>query len=53
MATVNSREYWRERANEIIDEETKSDYEIITEIQRIVNEMNDDIEKEIDRKSVV
>ncbi|MDW3910652.1 minor capsid protein [Staphylococcus saprophyticus] len=47
MATDKSREYWRERANEIIDEETKSDYEIITEIKRIVNEMNDDIEKEI------
>lgn len=42
-----AQEYWRERANEIIAEEDKSDHEIIKEIERIVNEMNDDIEKEI------
>lgn len=47
MADDKSQKYWRERANEIIDEETKSDYEIIKEIERIVNDMNDDIEKEI------
>ena len=36
--------YWQDRANEIIDEESKSDYEIAQEIQRIVDEMNEDIE---------
>ncbi|MGE7364469.1 minor capsid protein [Staphylococcus cohnii] len=47
MADDKSQKYWRERANEIIDEETKSDYEIIKEVEKIVNEMNEDIEKEI------
>ena len=32
--------YWEDRAKEIIDEESKSDYEIAQEIQRIVDEMN-------------
>ena len=41
--------YWQDRANEIIDEESKSDYEIAQEIQRIVDEMNEDIEDEINR----
>lgn len=41
--------YWQDRANEIIDEESKSDYEIAKEIQRIVDEMNEDIENEINR----
>lgn len=41
--------YWEDRAKEIIDEESKSDYEIAQEIQRIVDEMNGDIEDEIDR----
>ncbi|MGJ8370250.1 phage head morphogenesis protein, partial [Staphylococcus capitis] len=41
--------YWQDRANEIIDEESKSDYEIAQEIQRIVDEMNEDIENEIHR----
>ena len=41
--------YWQDRANEIIDEESKSDYEIAQEIQRIVDEMNGDIENEINR----
>ena len=41
--------YWQDRANEIIDEESKSDYEIAKEIQRIVDEMNADIENEINR----
>lgn len=41
--------YWQDRANEIIDEESKSDYEIVQEIQRIVDEMNEDIENEINR----
>ena len=36
--------YWEDRAKEIIDEESKSDYEIAQEIQRIVDEMNEDIE---------
>lgn len=39
--------YWEERAKEIIKEETLSDKEISEEIERIVNEMIDDIEKEI------
>lgn len=39
--------YWEERAKEIIEEETLSDKEISDEIERIVNEMIDDIEKEI------
>ena len=38
------QEYWRKRANEIIAEEEKSDYEITKEIERIVNEMNNDID---------
>lgn len=42
-----AQEYWRKRANEIIAEEEKSDYEITKEIERIVNEMNNDIEQEI------
>ncbi|ARM67792.1 hypothetical protein [Staphylococcus phage IME1318_01] len=37
--------YWEDRAKEIIDEESKSDYEIAQEIQRIVDEMNADIEE--------
>lgn len=41
--------YWEDRAKEIIDEESKSDYEIAKEIQRIVDEMNADIENEINR----
>lgn len=41
--------YWEDRAKEIIDEESKSDYEIAREIQRIVDEMNADIEDEINR----
>lgn len=41
--------YWEDRAKEIIDEESKSDYEIAKEIQRIVDEMNADIEDEINR----
>lgn len=41
--------YWEDRAKEIIDEESKSDYEIVKEIQRIVDEMNADIENEINR----
>ncbi|MGX0222405.1 SPP1 gp7 family putative phage head morphogenesis protein [Staphylococcus haemolyticus] len=41
--------YWEDRAKEIIDEESKSDYEIAQEIQRIVDEMNKDIEDEINR----
>ena len=41
--------YWQDRAKEIIDEESKSDYEIAQEIQRIVDEMNEDIENEINR----
>ena len=41
--------YWEDRAKEIIDEESKSDYEIAQEIQRIVDEMNEDIENEIHR----
>lgn len=41
--------YWEDRAKEIIDEESKSDYEIAQEIQRIVDEMNADIENEINR----
>lgn len=41
--------YWEDRAKEIIDEESKSDYEIAQEIQRIVDEMNEDIENEINR----
>ena len=41
--------YWEDRAKEIIDEESKSDYEIAKEIQRIVDEMNEDIEDEINR----
>ena len=41
--------YWEDRAKEIIDEESKSDYEIAQEIQRIVDEMNEDIEDEINR----
>ncbi|MBF2215527.1 minor capsid protein [Staphylococcus haemolyticus] len=41
--------YWEDRAKEIIDEESKSDYEIAQEIQRIVDEMNADIEDEINR----
>ena len=47
MAKNNSQEYWRERAKEVIDEESKNDYEIIKEVERIINEMNDDIEKEV------
>ncbi|MEX5849422.1 minor capsid protein [Staphylococcus saprophyticus] len=47
MAKKNSQEYWRERAKEVIDEESKNDYEIIKEVERIINEMNDDIEKEV------
>lgn len=39
--------YWEERAKEIIKEETLSDKEISDEIERIVNKMIDDIEKEI------
>lgn len=39
--------YWEERAKEIIKEETLSDKEISDEIERIVNGMIDDIEKEI------
>lgn len=39
--------YWEERAKEIIKEETLSDKEMSDEIERIVNEMIDDIEKEI------
>lgn len=39
--------YWEERAKEIIKEETLSDKEISDEIERIVNEMIDNIEKEI------
>lgn len=39
--------YWEERAKEIIKEETLSDKEISEEIERIINEMIDDIEKEI------
>lgn len=42
-----AEKYWRERANEIIAEEDKSDNEIIKDIERIVKEMNDDIEQEI------
>ena len=41
--------YWEDRAKEIIDEESKSDYEIAQEIQRIVDEMKEDIENEINR----
>lgn len=41
--------YWEDRAKEIIDEESKSDYEIAQEIQRIVDEMNEDIEDEVNR----
>lgn len=41
--------YWEDRAKEIIDEESKSDYEIAQEIQHIVDEMNEDIEDEINR----
>ena len=41
--------YWQDRAKEIIDEESKSDAEIAQEIQRIVDEMNADIEGEINR----
>ena len=41
--------YWEDRAKEIIDEESKSDYEIAQEIQHIVDEMNEDIENEINR----
>lgn len=41
--------YWEDRAKEIIDEESKSDYEIAQEIQRIVDEMDADIEDEINR----
>lgn len=41
--------YWEDRAKEIIDEESKTDYEIAQEIQRIVDEMNEDIEDEINR----
>ncbi|WP_368862990.1 minor capsid protein [Staphylococcus hominis] len=41
--------YWEDRAKEIIDEESKSDYEIAQEIQRIVDEMNENIEDEINR----
>lgn len=41
--------YWEDRAKEIIDEESKSDYKIAQEIQRIVDEMNEDIEDEINR----
>ena len=41
--------HWEDRAKEIIDEESKSDYEIAQEIQRIVDEMNEDIENEINR----
>ena len=41
--------YWQDRANEIIEEESKSDAEIAQEIQRIVDEMNADIEDEINR----
>ncbi|MBM0772696.1 minor capsid protein [Staphylococcus epidermidis] len=39
--------YWEDRAKEIIKEETLSDREMSKEIERIVNEMIDDIEKEI------
>ena len=39
--------YWEDRAKEIIKEETLSDQEMSKEIERIVNEMIDDIEKEI------
>ena len=41
--------YWEDRAKEIIDEESKTDYEIAQEIQHIVDEMNKDIENEINR----
>ncbi|MCY1619700.1 minor capsid protein [Staphylococcus pettenkoferi] len=41
--------YWEDRAKEIIDEESESDYEIAQEIQHIVDEMNEDIENEINR----
>lgn len=39
--------YWEDRAKEIIKEETLSDQEMSKEIERIVNEMIEDIEKEI------
>nr|WP_313795207.1 minor capsid protein [Staphylococcus warneri] len=39
--------YWEDRAKEIIKEETLSDQEMSREIERIVNGMIEDIEKEI------
>ena len=39
--------YWEDRAKEIIKKETLSDQEMSKEIERIVNEMIEDIEKEI------
>ena len=39
--------YWEDRAKEIIKEETLSDQEMSKEIEHIVNEMIEDIEKEI------
>ena len=41
--------YWDDRAKEIIDEETLSDAEMSKEIERIVNNMIDDIENEISK----
>ncbi|WP_415429728.1 minor capsid protein [Staphylococcus capitis] len=41
--------YWDERAQEIIKDETMSDKEMSQEIERIVNNMIDDIENEISK----
>ena len=41
--------YWDKRAQEIIEDETLSDKEISQEIERIVNNMIDDIENEISK----
>ena len=41
--------YWDERAQEIIKDETLSDKEMSQEIERIVNNMIDDIENEISK----
>ena len=41
--------YWDKRAQEIIKDETMSDKEMSQEIERIVNNMIDDIEKEISK----
>ena len=41
--------YWDKRAQEIIKDETMSDKEMSQEIERIVNNMIDDIENEISK----